>query len=347
MKIAIVELSESHEECLFSQISFLIDAGHEVSLYLHPKVKIQDYKHLINNVVIYDFDSIPKIKRFGLQLKLVKELKHFDKVIFNTASSSKSVRNILFFMKAYATECIGVIHSVDKLNKSFTQKIISKKIKKYLALSDLLKDSIVLKNKALKLESFYPIFFPLTPKFIKKNENETWICIPGRVYFQRRDYNYLLQKLTNISIPKHIKFIILGNINTPDGIILQDKIKENNLDNSFVFFNGFISNELYYNYIHSSDYIMPLLQKNDESYINTKITGSFNLAYGFKKMLLCHTFYKAIPDLNENGIFYDNQNLEEVLNNLHTNNSKELTTYKNPKWNYEYQKEKYLNFINS
>lgn len=348
MKIALVELSESHEECIFSQVSFLVDAGHEVSLILHPSIAIESYKNLVKNVFRYDFDSLSKLQRFPLQFKLVKHLKTFDKVIFNTASSSKSLRNVVLLMRGSKTECIGVIHHVKKLNKSFTQKLISSKIKKYFALSDTLKNNIQLKDTSLKLESFYPIFFPSTDKInLNKNENEVWICIPGRVFFDRRDYGFLIEKLNHIKIPKHLKFIILGNINNQDGLTLKQQLENHKLSDAFVIFEKFIPNNVYYSYLEHSDFIMPLLQKQDKNYIDSKITGAFNLAFGFKKPLLFNAFYKVIPDLKMNGISYNDDNFESILNAIADRTVEIPPLYQDEKWTYDYQQQQYINFIKS
>lgn len=347
MKIAIVEVSESHEECIYSQVSFLKDSGYNISLYVHFKIApaVKNYSHLVDSISIINFSALKGLKKLYKEIKLVQELKQFDKVIFNTASSSKSVRNICFLLKLYRVEAIGIIHNVSKLNRSFTQKIINLKIKKYFALNDFLKENIVLKNKSLKLNSFYPIFFPDTTKnVIEEKNNNIWICIPGRIFFNRRNYTFLTQKLVEKKPPQNIKFIILGNINTSDGRTFKEIITKNNLTSSFIFFDSFIQNKTYYNYIYNSDYIMPILQTEDKTYLTDKITGTFNLAFGYKKPLLCNTFYKSFTDLAKNGLFYTEDNFHETLASLNTL-EQPTDSYKSPKWSYDYQKSNYLNFL--
>ncbi|TDU42654.1 hypothetical protein BXY82_0047 [Gelidibacter sediminis] len=348
MKIALVELSESHEECLYSQVKFLVDAGYDVFLIIHPKINIEGYRELVTHVYYYNFDALSKLKRIPLQIKLTKYLKNFDKVIFNTASSSKSLRNIVFLLNAYQTECIGIIHHVRKLNKSFTQKIISAKIKKYFALSDSLKNNIQVKDTGVRLESFYPIFFPSVERLpLNKKENEIWICIPGRVFYDRKDYQFLLGQLSKFKLPTHLKFIILGNINNHDGLQLKQQLENHQLSDAFIIFDQFVPNNVFYNYIQQSDFIMPLLQKHDKDYIDSKITGAFNLAFGFKKPLLFHEFYKEIPDLRKNGICYNEHNFETTLTSIANKSFDMNTLYQDVKWSYNHQQKKYINFINS
>ncbi|AUC84883.1 hypothetical protein CW731_06070 [Polaribacter sp. ALD11] len=348
MKAAIVELSKSHEECVFSQISFLQeDNNDDVSLFLHPAIKNQiTYLNLANNVSIINFDELKGFKSLQYQLNVVKELSKFDKVIFNTASSSKQVRNIVFFLLFYKVECIGVLHNTKKLQKSFTQKIISLKIKKYFVLSDYLKDKVRISNSKIKLESFYPIFFPkFKSQNIEKKQGEVWFCIPGRVEFSRRDYFYLIHQLQKNELSAKIKFLILGNINTKDGIAFKSELERLNFESYFIFFNEFITNELYYSYIEKSDFILPLLKRKDFSYLNFKISGTFNLAFAFKKIIICDDFYKNITDLNENGIFYSEESFTEIISN--TNNFVIKNTYSDKKWHYNFQYKKYINFIKS
>lgn len=346
MKIAIVELSVSHEECIYSQVSFLKEDKNEVSLIVHPNIKKQiAYTDLLSNIDIVDFDNLKGFKSLKKQLALAKQLNKFDKVILNTASSSKQLRNIACFLLFSKVECIGVLHNTKKLQKSFTQKVISFKIKKYFVLSDFLKNNAIVKNPKIKLESFYPIFFPDYQKDkLSKNENDIWFCIPGRVEFYRRDYFFLINQLDKKEISKNIKFIILGNINTKDGLLFRTEIEEGKLANHFVFFDKFIENDLYYKYIKASDYILPLLKKEDVSYLKYKISGTFNLAYGFKKIIFFNEFYSEVNDLSKNGISYDDSSFIQKLNTIDSLQLKDV--YADKKWSFKYQQEKYMNFIN-
>ncbi|MGY0427036.1 MAG: hypothetical protein ACWIPI_09465, partial [Polaribacter sp.] len=277
MKIAFVEFSESHEECIYSQISFLVKDKNNVSLFIHPKIErqIYSYKDLFDEITIVDFNKLNFLKKLRQEFLFAKRISKFDKVIFNTASSSKSVRNTNFFLLLFNVESIGVLHNIKKIKSSFTQKIISLKIKKYFVLSDFLKEYAVKEGKQIKIESFYPIFFPKhTAVHLHKNSNEKWIAIPGRVELQRREYTFLIEALTDKKLLKNSKFLILGNINTKDGIFFKEKIISLNLAANFMFFDGFIENDLYYNYLEKSDFVLPLLKNNENSYKKEKISGT-------------------------------------------------------------------------
>ena len=344
MKIAIVEISESHEECIYTQVSFLKDAGFSVTLFGHPNIikQANSYIHLFDTIQEIDFNTLSFLKSFSLQIKLTKQLATFDSVIFNTASSSKKLRNIALFLTFYKVDVIGVLHDAKRLEKSFTQRLFSIKIKKYFVLNDFIKENY--KNiRASKLESFYPIFFPKTDtEEITKDVNDIWITIPGRLHYSRRNYKFLIEQLQKHQINKNIKFVILGNINSKDGLHFLEELKNYELVHSFIIFKEFISNSTYYSYLEKSDYILPLLNLNDKSYLKSKITGTFNMAFGFKKSMICNQELAIISDINKNGILYDEHSFISILNELSFDDS---NRYDDEKWTYKYQKTKYINFI--
>ncbi|MCL5245897.1 hypothetical protein M4I21_08785 [Cellulophaga sp. 20_2_10] len=350
MTVAIVEVSESHEECIYSQALFLTSANYKVDLYIHPKInsQIDNYRYLFNNIIITDFENISILKRIHQQQRLLKKLNNYDKVVFNTASSSRIVRNLCLFLLFSKTECIGVLHNIKKIEKSFTQSLISLKIKKYFVLNDFILPSREIKK--IKIVSFYPIFFPS----FKKDEtldkkNKIWLTVPGRLDYNRRDYNLLFETIRNCKNTENIKIILLGKISdsSTDGQKTLKKLKDLKIEENFILFNDFVDNDTFHNYLDKSDYILPLLNKSDD-YLKYKITGTFNIAFAHKKIMLTNHFFKKIPDLQENSIFYTRENLTKIISNI--NNSillKKDDAYKNLKWNFDVQKEQYLNLINS
>lgn len=344
MKIALVEINNSHDECLYTQLIHLKNQGYKVDGFFHPTIanQVTSFSHLFGEIKIINFENVNFFKRIELIIRLYNNLKQYDKIIINTVRSSVIRDLMLLLLLNSKTECIGTIHNTKKLNTSFTQKIINLKIKKYFVLADHLKTNPV---KNIQTESYYPIYF-LNQEYVnlKKNKFEKWICIPGRVEFKRRNYLGLIKMLKNSEINSNIKFIILGNINTKDGQIFKAKIKKNKLDDKFILFNQFIDNELYYNYLYSSNYVLLLLHQ-DSSYLKYKIAGSYNLAYAFKKPLIYREYYKSIRDFKENGISYKDTNFIKIINNLPLTDTKNI--YTNKKWHYSFQQKKYINFINS
>jgi hypothetical protein len=346
IKIALLELGGSHDECLYSQIKCLksIPAIH-LTLICDSKVA--------QNTIDFDGDIDTKIsievskgitewrQMYKLSKFLLKE--KFDKVILNTAQSSQA-KKLCFFIRQ-KIEMYGILHNVQKLNASIGQKIISKSIKGYFVLNDYLLEKTQ-KVNTLRFTSFYTIFFPKTPLIsLSKPTDEIWICIPGQVEEKRRDYDSLIQELSSKKLSKHIKFIFLGKIKGEYALAIKQKIEELDLQNQFMYWESFVPNQLFHSILQESDFIMPLIHSNhiSASYYEYRISGTFNLAFAYKKPLLIEYTFKKYKDFENNSVSYSPSTLLEVVNKLEKIDSNLL--YQNEKWSFEFQKKIYLDFI--
>ena len=352
-KAILVEIGGSHTECLYSQVRFLTESGYDLALVfsenLHDRI---DRLGLKNEVSYYkfgtstpeDWQSLRDIKKFIIT-------KNECKVIFNTAGGNL-IRNLVSFHYPSTIEFIGVIHDLSKLKNSFTQKLINRKIKKYFVLNDYLKDNSI---NNISVESFYPVFFPDFKNIpLNKKVGEFWVCIPGNVEFSRRDYKSLVESLKKNKINDNVKFILLGSSGhfNSDADELMDKIKNLSLEKYFIFFDDFVPEELFHSYAIQCDLIMPLIHKSHPYFLEVdgyKISGNFNIAFAHKKPLLVENTFEKFGDFKENGIFYSPDNMISKINVLSAdkNNFIDLKSrmYKDPKWLFEFQKEKYISFI--
>ena len=348
MKTAIVEISESHEECIYSQLRFLKDARHHVTLILHPKLEkqISDYMHVADQIIYFDFENGTVEKNILLQWHLFSELKKYDIVLFNTAHSYSVIRNVSVLLRPFKIKCIGILHDVKKLQNSRTQQIISKKIKHYFVLNDALLPPEE-NTSTIELQSFYPIFFPKYDRVPVYKQNHIWVGIPGRIDYKRRNYDFLVNALSRIDGLRKVKFLILGKVdrNTPDGARLLKKIETSGQLKYFKFFHSFIDNQDFHAYLGACDFIMPLLRPNKD-YLNTKISGAFNLAFAHEKPMLCSTFFRDIPDLKANSLFYDEASFNQIITDIDAGKGNPPTSYSDPKWTYDYQRKRYIDFIN-
>ncbi len=348
MKTAIVEIRESHEECICTQLSFLKDVGHQVTLILHPILtqQISDYANLADEVLYIDFDNQGFLKKLGLQWQLYGILKKFDFVILNTAHSYSVLRNLSVLLRFSRTECIGVLHDTKKMDSSFTQRIISQKVKKYFVLNDALLPSDN-NTGVIKVQSFYPIFFPQYEPVPVYKQKDIWIGIPGRVDYNRRDYDFLVNTLAETTALDRIKFVILGQVdrNNPTGKRFYDSLENSGQLGRFKLFHSFIENRDFHSYLAACDYIMPMLTLNKD-YLKYKISGSFNLAFAHKKPMLCHTFFQDIPDLRENSLFFDAVTFPQLISDIDKGNLNSPASYSDPKWSYRFQQRRYIDFIN-
>ena len=252
MKIALVEIGGSHDECLYSQIKF-IKSTDNIYLSLICNEKLQKNASLFDMVDEKSFIPLRSgialwIDIFRLRQKLIKE--KYDKIIFNTAQGS-NLKKLLWFGLDKNTELIGLLHDTQKLYCSHSQKMISKKIRKYFLLSDyLLQDIRQSIKKNLILETFYPIFFPNYREItVNKEKFDLWICIPGQVELKRRDYIGLFRSIKKNGINHRIKFILLGPCQHPygDGEYIKQEITKHNVKDNFMLWNDFI----YFEQFHS------------------------------------------------------------------------------------------------
>ncbi|RRQ47545.1 hypothetical protein DZC72_17580 [Maribacter algicola] len=353
-KIALIELTTSHEECLYSQIRFLKDANYDVHLIINPKFK--------KNLNLYGIDTgkvrfiDPRgastlLKRMHNWLLTYKYIvgNAFDTVVFNTASSNKETIALSRLLPK-RIKCLGSIHNLKKLNDSFSQKVISKRIKDYYVLNDFLVNSMEINDSKIRLFPYYPIFFPeYQGSNLVDKKNDIWVCIPGELSFKRRNYDVVLQALSKLEGSQtNLKIIILGKMNpkSTDVPYFKNQVEELKLEPYIVTFDHFIQNDLFHDYIQASDYIMAPVSNTEQNYLKYKITGAYNLAFAYKKPLITPKEMNVMPDLNENSYFYeDSDSLAMLFKSIVDNTLETKNIYTNEKWQYSYQLKKYLNLI--
>ncbi|MEM1256932.1 MAG: hypothetical protein AAGH81_00290, partial [Bacteroidota bacterium] len=108
MKIALIELSESHEECLYSQVQFIGVDNPNLHLYLHPKVALLTKGYELDKKQIFETKPVKGFfKKWMYAFRLAKTLGAYDKLVFNTASSSKLLRNVVILLNFYSVDCLG------------------------------------------------------------------------------------------------------------------------------------------------------------------------------------------------------------------------------------------------
>ena len=341
IKIAIIEAGDFHDECLHSQIQFLKRDDIEVTLFCNSKLKerINDLPD-VKEIVYLDLSG--KIKKYKSWYQTWRHIvkNRFSKVIFNSAESN--IYKLIRFPFPKSIELIGVIHNAHNLQNKPKQKFISKRLHKYLTLNDFVTENIQKEKLThLKVNSFYPIFFPSFESSLIKPSEKIWITVPGVIDLNKRDY----RSFKDLKIPKEVKIIFLGRASTSEGKQFIEDARSYPSADQFVFFNSFIPNALFYDYIKQSDYILPLIHPgNDffERFLKYKITGTYNLAFGYKKTLLVERSFSEIEDFKENAIFYDHNNMQEIFQKI---KNPKKNTYQHPKWDFDIQKENYLNFI--
>jgi hypothetical protein len=351
LNILIFEHTNSHSVLFDSQIKFLDKYDHSIHLWINKNSDTTDLK--ITSLTFID-PTHSKLKIF-LSLFRYLRTKKIDLIIFNTAHGLfiRDLSLLLLFSKVRA---YGILHQADKVLYSVTQKIISLKIKHYYVLNDFvlewLKKNFL--SEKIKFSSFYPIYFP--ERFYTKKEQHKSIilCIPGAIEPERKDYIFLINYLKrfNTEVNSGIKFKLLGDISSDKGKQLHKLIIDNKVENWFITFDSFLSNEIFFKELNNSDFIFPLIHpsgKHFNAFYKTGISFAFSLAFAFKKPLLIHNQFRLNEEYKNVSVFYDEKNLHSVFKCIVSDDllvSRLEDGYRTlPKLEFNFQAESYNEFL--
>lgn len=304
--VLLVELSTSHTEIIEPLVRALKNCRIDIAIpeagyKKMPPMKLFRHVHLINEKIGW--------KQAGELINASQ----YDLIIYNSAQG-KNVRNLVvktFFNK---TPVVGFHHNPISLVKSFTQKFINIKVKKYLVLADFNKDYVVRHGFAPeKVEAFYPVVQVMPVDFTQNK----LIAVPGVLEQDRRDYFGLIDIIKkNPKAFKGFVFSLLGNSQTHDGPKIKTLVHEAGLESNFRFFDGYVPDEQLEEDLQQSKFVMPLMHPNNryfDVYLKTKISGAYNLAYAYQLPLLMHESFKQVSEFSYNCVFYNFDNLAEKI----------------------------------
>ena len=345
-KIALVEMGGSHDECLYAQIRYLKADGHHVTLICNVSLKSNvDYFDGLD--VVHFIDLRSGLKQW-IDLRIIRKILvkgKFDRIIFNTAQGNV-LKNLFLLPKPKNAKRFGVIHNLRKLKGSHSQKVITRNLDGYFVLNDYLIDQLDPEVKrTVNLHPLYTVFYPDYPsRKLEKNPEEIWICIPGQVELSRRDYDTLFDSIEKNGILDHIKLLFLGRCEHTDGdgSYVKKRIAALGIEQNVVLWDSFIETDEFYGMLKASDYILPLIHPKHGSYslYEFQISGSFNLAFGFKKPLLMEASFSEYADFKNTAVFYEADALMEKINGLKVGH--ESSFYSDPKWDFDNQKNSFL-----
>ncbi len=350
--VALIELGDSHDECLYSQVLFLKKHGYMVHVILFKE-------HLRRIDAFPEADAWRHFKKPGgwlaewiLVSRLLIYLRRagIKKAVLNTAEGNL-IRKLSLVPDKY-TSFTGIIHLSSKLWTSRSQRIISRKVTGYFVLADFIKNNLVKAGTGVRIESFYPIYFPGVRTSGTMRHETFRICVPGAVDFARRDYHSLLDEMLSAEVPAGLKFVLLGRTNNKDGQQLKTRIRELGLEKHFILFDGFIPHRQFYAQLEKAWLVLPLITprcKDYADYMAYKITGSFNLAYGFRLPMLQHDSFALTRIYRETSVFYrDGELLGKIKHCLEDpailHGIKERISSL-PEFRFDPQAEKYVRFI--
>lgn len=356
-KAALVELYDSHDETLYSQLAFLKSGGYATTLMISDRKQeaIEDY--LTDEQRFFTYCTGKKGWAWWKELRRIRNYiikEKFDLVIFNTAHGN-TIRNLCLMPFPKSIQFFGTLHGVNKLVGSVTQKLISTRVKNYFLLSHYMQDKAMrLPHEGLRFAVFYPMFHPDFPKVDVpiKPANELWIAIPGAVEFKRRDYTSLLQSFASLPEKPKLKFVVLGNGNHKEGngIEVQEMVKTLGVEQHFIFFHSFVNNPTFHSYLQACDAVLPLIHPINadmEKYLENQISGSYNLAFCYHLPLLLHDYFSRYQeDFGDCALFYNLENMSKLLETLPQKLQQGIRPfYTTPKWTFEQQARQYLDFL--
>jgi hypothetical protein len=349
--IALIELGGSHDECLYSQVIFLKQYGYRVHVLLFT-----DHLERMEKwpeVDCWKTWSAPAgfPGEWRLVFRVLRYLRRnrIRRAVINTAEGN--IIRKLAIATGRQVEYTGLIHLARKLWTSRSQRIISRKIKKYLVLADFIVANIEKADPSLAIECFYPVVFPsaaapapgritdLSARTRPESQEingtgapemhgtdapeisgkDFLVCIPGAVDYARRDYRSLLDELTSEGIPGKMRFMLLGRTTGPDGRDLLHKIHSEGIEGHFITFGDFLDPKRFYAYLSRSDLILPLITPGSGDYgdyLKYKVTGTYNLAWGFRIPMLMHESFEGYRIFRETSAFYRSGELIRTLKEL-------------------------------
>jgi hypothetical protein len=317
--IALVELGGSHAECMHSQIKALKDAGYNVFLICNSSIfdNFPD-KQVFEAYQLHQIGHSLKSK-IECVLKVRKFLKRYNitSVVFNTTEIGIISKLTVFPLPA-VINYVGIVHNGKYLESSTSCKQVSRRVKKYFVLSRMIKDSLNIKLN-IKVNAFYPIYYPEYPKVnLHKKTGEIWIAVPGSMAPVRKDLDSLLTSIENITLNKSVHIILLGTIPPEEYPDFTKRILHLSKSNNIVMFDSHIPNDIFSSYLNLSDIIMPLIHIDKPNiYGKYRISGSYNLAYGYKTPLYIEQGLSHFSDFKDISLFYDkSQNIAAQINVL-------------------------------
>ena len=367
MKIAIVQFYSYHEEVLAPQIDFLCHK-YEVFLAAPESVFKNDYIfHLLDSVSPIIFRDIKKNKLFTLFNKLsiigkyqkllnAHRQNNFDLVIFNTITKNFHYSLIKFYFKRLKK--IQIIHNGKHFLKKNNLKFLNIFDNNLFLSQDIYKRfRETISPYSAPLNWFCPL---LSEKFVSHNKpgiafdsQYINIAVPGSVNEKRRNYSSLFAALENYRNKPALKFRIylLGKISDR----MLDKLKKHGIENIVFFYQKFISGCDMLNCIKNADAVAFLLDSgmggSFHDYNNNKVSGTTNLCLSFGVPCIVSDEYKLETALQEKAVFYKNDNIASILENIENGSLtkgdfKKLSLLSVDKlYYYENQQKHYLNAI--
>ncbi|MFT6244481.1 MAG: hypothetical protein ACJA0U_003631 [Salibacteraceae bacterium] len=347
--IALLEIGGSHDECLLSQMHAIKSTGRKILLITFTEIleRNPEFNNYIDDTLFVDMsgskrERAKEVSRIWKKIKASK----CEKVVLNTAEG-----NLIRFLCLKALfskiEFIGIVHSTRKFERSFTQSIINKKVKKYFLLSENLLSSISPPAK-IKVDYFYPLRFPKNDVVLEKKQKT--VVIIGGVERRRKDLDGFVEIAQQVE-RDDVQFIFLGKSDPTleDVKDFQAAVIDKGLKDKVKTYDHFVSQSDFIAQIQNADLILPIVHPNTrsaEEYFKSRISGAMSVSFGYKIPMMLHQGYAEIEEMKVASFYYNMENfgkkLDQALDNIETKRAEMLA---HPNYRVEFQEEKYLDFL--
>lgn len=313
----LIEIGGSHDECLLSQMAAISSKKIKIVLITTENIvkRNAEFSEYCDEIISVnsELDKRSLLKELKSHYALVRKAFPNHKVVLNTAQGwviKRFCLNNLFS----SIEFVGLFHDGLKYKNSFGQKLIRLKVKKSIFLSQFLVEYC---GKKENRTSYYPIFHKQSLENI--DHEGLNIAIIGGVETIKKDLKGFQKKLISIA-PSNVRFYFLGQSEEkwPEVGEFKAFLKENRLEERVVLFDNYLSKDVFEEYLSQMDAILPLIHPGTQSgeiYFKTKISGSMNVALGYKLPILLHESLKSIKELHAAAVYYDFKNFEAVISN--------------------------------
>lgn len=348
-KVAILEIGGSHDECILSQLIGLKSAGAWIVFcgtkeMFEKNSQFSSYFDAFHEVVLPrstfgDFFAMVQLNRWFKKHKI-------DVVIANTAQGGH-VRNLCLTASS-SIKFVGLIHTIKMLNGSFTQSLISRKIKTYFVLNDTLK-RYVGRKPGLEIHSFYPLNYPAFNLSIEKPKDQFWVAIIGGVENRRKDLNGFLEMAKQTSEQVHFYFLGKSNMESDEVNAFLNSLRKLELEHRVHLFDAFVSEAEMDAHLQKTDAVFPLVHPNTPSadeYFTRQISGAINVSFSYKIPMMIHEAYEDWEDFQTGVVFYKMENFYsqwEVFQANHSELKRQLM--ENPKFSSEIQNQRFAEIV--
>ena len=289
--ILIFEPRNCHNECTPGYSKYFIELGYNVDILMRKSgVDSLSYFDDINNIRIFIYDNLKQIMNNSENLTSI--IKNYNYVLVESTNKwQKQLYNKLDLLSI--NNSIFVFHEIGYAGTNFAKYFSQNRI---WTLGNI--------SNGLEVNPHY--FGNIN---INEKNNITRFFLTSTI---KRNYKPLIESVDKLIKDNYnFEIVVTGRSYTFN----QEKIPKK-INNKFIFKHGVEYSELY-RLVNSSDYIIILLDpknKYDNLFKISRITGSYQLSFGFLKPCLINEAFAHFYNFNnENSLIYKKLDLYSAM----------------------------------